>query len=222
MPGSHPCAPSAPRRRLLDGRTRPTSPRGEGIMSQQSPWDAFRSQDPRKSQGHPQYPPQRVYLQQQDRGKHQAQSPYPPQQPYGQQPPQPALTQGSQYAPPAGDPRYQGQPPLPYQQPPYGRQPPPAGPPRGQRSGQAWQSWPWQRKALTIIGGIFGFFVLIAAISAAAHGGTATKTVTEPGPTVTVTQAGPAVTVTRPAPAVSVTKTKTVTVRVSPTANAQG
>src|ERR1700691_1119084 len=139
MPGSHPCAPSAPRRRLLDGRTRPTSPRGEGIMSQQSPWAAFRSQDPRQSQGQPQYPPQPVYLQQQDPGQQQGQSPYPPQQAYRQQPP-------------------------------------PAAPPRGQRSGQACQSWPWQRKAMTTIGGIFGFFVLIAAISAAAHGGTGTKT----------------------------------------------
>jgi predicted RecA/RadA family phage recombinase len=182
-------------------------------MSHQSPWDAFRPQDPRQGQGQPQYPPQPMYRQQQDR------SPYPPQQPY-QQPPQPALTSGPQYAPPFGDPRYQGPPQQPYQQPPYGRQPPPAVPPRGHRAGQVWQSWPWQRKALTIIGGIFGLFVLIAAISGAAHGGTPTKAVADPGPTVTVTQAGPAVTVTRSAPAVTVTKT--VTVKVTPTANAQG
>jgi hypothetical protein len=184
-------------------------------MSDQSPWDAFRTQDPRQGQGQPQYPPpQPAYRQPQDPGRYQDQPPYPPQQP------QPSLTRGPQYAPPSGDPRYLGQPQQPYQQgqSPYGQQPPPAGAPRGHRSGQSWQSWPLRRKVLTIIGGVFGFFVLIAAISAAAHGGTATKTVTEPGPTVTVTQAAPTVTVTRPAPAV----TKTVTVKVTPTANAQG
>jgi hypothetical protein len=52
---------------------------------------------------------------------------------------------------------------------------------------------------------------VVAAISAAAHGSTSTKTVTEPGPTVTVTKAAPTVTVT-----------KTVTKTVIPTSNAQG
>ncbi len=62
---------------------------------------------------------------------------------------------------------------------------------------------------LTVLGGTFGFFIVVGAISAAAYGGTSAKTVTEPGPTVTVTQAAPTV-------------TKTVTRDVTPTANAQG
>jgi hypothetical protein len=64
---------------------------------------------------------------------------------------------------------------------------------------------------LTVLGGVFGAGIVIAAISSAAHGGTSARTITEPGPTVTVTRAAPAVTVT-----------KTVTRTVIPTANAQG
>ena len=77
---------------------------------------------------------------------------------------------------------------------------------------------------LTALGSVFGFFFVIAAIGAAAHGSTPTKTVTEPGPTVTVTQAAPSVTVAAPTVTVTktATKTVTVTVTVTPTANAQG
>ena len=136
-----------------------------------------------------------------DPRQYQGQPQYPPQQQYGQQP----------YP--------QGQPPYGQQQDPYiqqtqgfhGQQPqPPSGPPQGHRSRQ---SWPRRHKLLTTLGGIFGFSIVVAAISAAAHGGTSAKTVAEPGPTVTVTQAVPTVTVTK-----TVTRTRDVT----PTANAQG
>ncbi len=136
---------------------------------------------------------------QQDPRQYQGQPQYLPPQPYGQQP----------YP--------QGQPPYGQQQDPrmqqtqgfYGQQPePPHGPGKGRRSRQ---SWPRRHKVVTVLGGIFGFFVVIAAISAAAHSGTSAKTVTEPGPTVTVTQAAPTATVT-----------KTVTRTVVPTQNAQG
>jgi hypothetical protein len=68
---------------------------------------------------------------------------------------------------------------------------------------------------LTILGGVFGFFVVVAAIGAAAHGSTSTKTVTEPGPTMTMT-------VTQAAPTVTVTKKVTATRTVVPTSNVQG
>jgi hypothetical protein len=159
------------------------------VSETQPPWDPFRRQD------QPQYPPQQ---------------PYGYQPAYGQQSPQPPFTPGPQYGPQSGDPRYQGQPQQAYPQgqPPYGQQPRPAGPPQGHRSGQ---SWPRRHKVLTAIGGVFAFLIVVAAISAAAHGSTSTKTVTEPGPTVTVTKAAPTVTVT-----------KTVTKTVIPTSNAQG
>ena len=172
-------------------------------MSEQPPqWDPFSRQDPRQGQG--QHPPQ--------------QQPYGYQPSYGQPPPQPPFTQGSQYGPQPGDPRYQGQPqpPYPQGQPPRIEQPPP-GPPQRHR---ARQSWPQRHKVLTVIGGVFGVGIVIAAISSAAHGGTSARTVTEPGPTVTVTQAASTVTVTQAAPTVTVTKTVTRT--VIPTSNAQG
>jgi hypothetical protein len=182
------------------------------VSEPQPPWDPFGQQDPRQDQ----YPPQQPgYRQQQDPGQDQGQSPYPPQQPYGPPPPQPPFTPGPQYRAPPGQPPYQGQPqqPSPQGQPPYGQQPPPGAPP-GRRSRQ---SWPQRHKVLTILGGVFGFFVVIAAISAAAHGSTSTKTVTEPGPRVTVTQAAPTVTVTK-----TVTKRVTATRTVIPTSDAQG
>ena len=182
------------------------------MSDHQSPWDAFRPQDQRHGQGQPQYPPPQPSYRQ----------PYPPQQPNGQWPAQPSLMPGPQYAPPSGDSRYQGQPQQPYQQgqPPYGQQPEPAEAPRGHRSGRGWQSWPLRRKVLTVIGGIVGFFVLVGAVGAAANGGKAAKTVTEPGPTVTMTVTQTAAAVAQPAPTVTVTKT--VTLKVTPTVNADG
>ena len=89
----------------------------------------------------------------------------------------------------------------------HGQQPQhPLGPPQGHPSRQ---SWPRRHKLLTALGGIFGFFVVVAAISAAANGGASVKTVAEPRPTVTVTQAAPTVTVT-------------ATATVAATENAQG
>jgi hypothetical protein len=168
------------------------------VSESQPPWDPFSRQDPRRGQDQPQYPPPQ-------------QQPYGYQPSYGQPPSQPPFTPGPQYGPQSGEPPYQSQPQQPYPQgqPPYGQQPPPGAPP-GRRSRQ---SWPQRHKVLTILGGVFGFFVVVAAISAAAHGSTSTKTVTEPGPTVTVTQA---------APTVTVTKTVTATRTVIPTSNAQG
>jgi len=89
--------------------------------------------------------------------QYQGQPQYPQQQPYGQQP----------Y--PQGRPPY-GQQQDPYMQPTqgfYGQQPqPPHGPP-GHR---AQKSWPRRHRVLTVIGGIFGVFVLIGVIDAAAGG----------------------------------------------------
>ena len=67
------------------------------------------------------------------------------------------------------DPRqYQGQPPYPPMQQTqgfYGQQPePPHGPGSGRRSRQ---SWPQRHKILTVIGGIFGAFIILGAIGAA-------------------------------------------------------
>ena len=94
---------------------------------------------------------------QQDPRQYQGQPQYPQQQPYGQQP----------Y--PQGRPPY-GQQQDPYMQPTqgfYGQQPqPPHGPP-GHR---ARKSWPRRHRVLTVIGGIFGVFVLIGVIDAAAGG----------------------------------------------------
>jgi hypothetical protein len=161
------------------------------VSEHQPPWDASGQQDPRQDQDPPQY---------------SQQQPYGHQLPYGQQPTQPPFAPGPQ----AGQPPYQGQPQQPYLQPPPYGQPPPPGAPPGRHSGR---SWPQRHKVLTIVGGVFAFFVVVGAIGAAAHGSTSTKTVTEPGPTVTVTQA---------APTVTVTKTATATRTVIPTSNAQG
>ncbi len=134
----------------------------------------------------------------QDPRQYQGQPQYPPPtQSYGQQP----YPQGQQPQPPYGQGPQGPQPPYPGQQPGY-------VPPRGHR-GQ--KPWPARHKVLTALLAVVGFFIAIGAISAAASGGTGTKTVTEPGPTVTVTQAAPTVTVT-----------KTVTRTVVPTQNAQG
>jgi len=157
------------------------------VSNQPPPWDAFGQQDPQQGQGQPQYPPQ--------------QPPYSQEQPYGQQ----LYAQGQ---PPYGQQDSSAQQAQGF----YGEQPqPPYGPGKGRRSRQ---SWPRRHRVLTVLGGIFGAFILIGIISAAAGAGTSTRTVTVAGPTVTVTQAGPAVTVTAPAVRVRVT--------VTPTSNAQG
>lgn len=130
----------------------------------------------------------------------------PPWDPYGRQ--DPRQYQGQpQYLPPQQPYGQQQDPYLQQTQGFHGQQPqPPSGPPQGHRSRQ---SWPRRHKLLTALGGIFGFFAVVAAISAAAHGGTSAKTVAQPGPTVTVTQAAPTVTVT-------------ATATVAATENAQG
>ncbi|HEX5295408.1 MAG TPA: hypothetical protein VFW50_00240 [Streptosporangiaceae bacterium] len=98
------------------------------------------------------------------------------------------------------------------QQPPTAPQWQPPGPPPGPRQHrQPQQSWPARHKALTIILGIVGLFLVIGIAGAAAGGGTSTKTVTEPGPTVTVTEPGP-----------TVTATVRSTATVQATANARG
>lgn len=143
-------------------------PRGEGIMSDQPPWDPWQPQSR-------QHPPQQPYGQQ----------PYPPGQPqYGQPDPgqyqgQPPY-QGQPYGPPSGQPPYPGQQP--------GYVPPPGH--RGQRP------WPARHKVLTAVMAV-GALIVVAGIASAAASGTPAKTVTEPGPTVTVTRAAPAVTVTQ-------------------------
>jgi hypothetical protein len=98
------------------------------------------------------------------------------------------------------------------QQPPWnatGQQSPGYPPPGPQHGQPPRKSWPARHKALTIILGVVGLFVVIGAAGAAAGGGTSTKTVTQPGPTVTVTE-------TNPGPTVTATAT------VQATQNAQG
>ena len=100
---------------------------------------------------------------------HHQQPGWPPQ---GQPP-----YQGQPYEPPPGQQPYpQGRPPYgqqqdPYMQPAqgfYGQQPqPPHGPP-GHRARKS--SWPRRHRVLTVIGGVFGVFVLIGVIDAAAGG----------------------------------------------------
>jgi len=126
------------------------SPRREGIVSEQPPWD------PWQRQGQPQYPPQQPY-DQQPYGQHAyppGQQAYGPQDPgqyqgelrirrTGQQPSRPSFAPNPQYGAPPAQPLYQGQPQYPpgsYGQqpypPPYGQQPyPPQG--HHRHSGQA-------------------------------------------------------------------------------------
>jgi hypothetical protein len=172
-------------------------------VSDQPPWDAFRQQDPRQSQGQPQYPPPQQPYGQQDPNHYQGRSPYPPP-PYGQQP----SPQGQQPQPPYGQGPQGPQPPYPGRQPGY-------VPPPGRR---AKDPWVVRHKVLTVI--LAAVALLFAAsIGAAAAGGSKNSgsgsAAPAPAVTVTVTSTATA-TVATPGPRVTVTRT------VQATANAQG
>ena len=132
-------------------------------MSEQPPWDAFGRQDPRQYQGQPQYPPQQPNVPPEPYG----QQAYPPGQPqYGQQGGYPGQPQ-QPTAP--GQPPYGQQAPYPQQnQGFYGQPPrPPYGPPV-RRPGKSWLR---RHKVLTVIGSVFGLFVVLGVIGAVAGGG---------------------------------------------------
>jgi hypothetical protein len=141
---------------------------GEGIVSDQPPWDAFSQQAPRQGRGQPPqpygqqpYPQQPAYGQPGDSGPYQGQPPY-QQQPYGQ----PPFTPNPQYGAQSGQPPYQGQwPPGPS----GGQQPYPGPGYYGPQPPRRRKRHP-VRGALIALGGVIVIVIAAAAISAAGNG----------------------------------------------------
>ena len=158
------CTPLVSLTRVLNQRTRRYRRAGEGIVSDQPPWD------PWQPQGQPQYPyGQQIYPQGQPQYGQQDPGPYSGQPPY----------QGQPYGPPGG------QPPYPGQQPGY-------VPPSGHRGQRPWPARHKVLTsviavtALFVVGGI-------AAAASGAPAKTVTEpgptvTVTQAAPAVTVTK----------------------------------
>jgi hypothetical protein len=128
-------------------------------VNDQPPWDVFRPHGSQNGQGQPRYPPPQLYG-------------YQPSD--GQQPPQAPLTQGLQYGPQSGDPRYQGQPQQPYQQAQrqYGQGPGQYSPPGIRPPYQGGPQPPRNdRKPRALAIAVAALIVAVIAIGAALDGG---------------------------------------------------